>query len=102
MTPLPVTKNVYSKESAFYFSFQKTGGERSNHWFILIVLSSLLLPSLRQQLVLVLCFYQVTKQWIIFRFKSKDFSARFLTRCFQNSCKSLVFEMVQSITPYAV
>ena len=95
MTPLPVTKNVYSKESAFYFSFQKTGGERSNHWFILIVLSSLLLSSLRQQLVLVLCFYQVTKQWIIYRvIKVTIFSPGFLTRCFQNSCKSLVFEMV--------
>ena len=41
-----LSKNLYSKENALYFSFQKTA-EGSNHWFISIVLSSLLVATFR-------------------------------------------------------
>ena len=84
-----LSKNVYSKESAFYFSFQKTGGERSNHWFILIVLSSLLLSSLRQQLVLVLCFYGLSSG-----LKVRILAHVFLQGVFRIHASHLFFAMV--------
>lgn len=97
-----LTKNVYSKENAFLF-FQKTAGEGSNHWFILIVLSSFLVSSLRQQLVPVLCLYQVTKQWIIYRvIKVRILAHGFLQGVFRIDESHLFLQWFQSGTPFAV